>query len=116
MSTGFGLIFWNVEIVKYIKMKDVFRRGSSLNVSHVFSILSTQHGLTYEQRLCFKKEGRPCPKVTLKNQSSDSVYRAFHWVYCDANKNMYFCWPCLIMGDLSTLSFSFWENLLIALL
>ena len=32
MSTGFGLIFWNVEIVKHIKMKDIFRRGSSLKV------------------------------------------------------------------------------------
>ena len=32
MSTGLGLIFWNVEIVKYIKMKDVFRRGSFLKV------------------------------------------------------------------------------------
>ena len=30
MSTGFGLIFWNVEIVKHIKMKDVFRRGHSI--------------------------------------------------------------------------------------
>ena len=25
--------YWNVEIVKYIKQKDIFRRGSSLEVS-----------------------------------------------------------------------------------
>ena len=97
-------------------MDRILGTGYRCNVSHVFSIVSTQCGVTYEQRLCFKKEGRPCPKGTLKNRSSDSVYTAFHLVCGDANKNTYFCWPCLIMGDLSIVSLSFWVNVVIALL
>ncbi len=70
-------------------------------VSHVFSLLSTGRSLTHEQRLRFKKDGRPCPKVVLKDRSSESVYAAFPWICGDEEKNTYFCWPCLIMGDLS---------------
>ena len=27
------------------------------------------------------------------------VYDHFSWICGDEVKNMYFCWPCLVMGD-----------------
>ena len=73
-------------------------------VSTVFSLISSQRRLTHEQRLRLKADGRPCPKVTVKNRSSASVYENFSWICGDEEKNTYFCWPCLLMGDLSKVS------------
>jgi len=81
-------------------MNRVINAGYVWGVSHIFGLLSTQRHLTHEQRLQFKKDGRPCPKVTLKNRSSDSVYETYQWICGDAEKNTYFCWPCLVMGDI----------------
>ena len=74
---------------------------AGLGVSRVFALLSSGRSLTYEQRLRFKKSGRPCPRVMLKDRSCDSVYDSFTWICGDEEKNTYFCWPCLIMADLS---------------
>ena len=76
-------------------------------VSNIFSILSTQRSLTHEQRLRLKTDGRPCPKVTVKYVSSDTAYQKFPWICGDVERNTYFCWPCLVMGELSKVSFSF---------
>eukprot|EP00794_Sanderia_malayensis_P002228 gene2228-2538_t len=73
------------------------------NVRKVFSLLSTQRKLTYEQRLRLKEDGRPCPKVTIKHRSSDSAYELFKWICGDEEKNTFYCWPCLVIGDLSTM-------------
>ncbi len=73
-------------------------------VSHVFSLLSTRRSLTHEQCLRLKSDGRPCPKIFLKDRASDSVYAAFPWICGDEEKNTYFCWPCLVMGDLDKVS------------
>ena len=78
--------------------------GIRWNVGKVFSLLSTQRSLTYEQRLRLKKDERPCPKIVLKNRSSDSVYKTYSWICGDEAANTYFCWPCLIMSDLSKVS------------
>ena len=75
------------------------------DVSNIFSILSTQRRLSHEQRLRLKTDGRPCPKVTVKNVLSDTAYEKFRWICGDIEKNTYFCWPCLVMGDLSKVSF-----------
>ena len=62
---------------------------------------------TYEQRLRLKKDERPCPKIVLKNRSSDSMYKTYSWICGDEAANTYFCWQCLIMGDLSKVSVTF---------
>ena len=84
-----------------INMNRIVDSDSLLGVSNVFSLLSTQKSLRHEQRLHFKQSGRPRPKVTIKHRSSESVYDSFPWIYGDAEKNTYYCWPCLVMGDLS---------------
>ena len=86
-------------------MNRVVDAGYRWGVSHIFSLLSSQRSLTHEQRLRFKKDGRPCPRVTFKNKSSDSVYETYAWACGDGEKNTYFCWPCLVMGDVSSVSF-----------
>ena len=68
-------------------------------VVKVLSLLSEQGKLTYEQRLHLKDDGRPCPEVSLTNRSCHVVYDHFSWICGDEVKNMYFCWPCLVMGD-----------------
>ena len=73
-------------------------------VSKIFSLLSTQRNLTHEQRLRLKQDGRPCPKVLIKDTSSESTYKKYSWICGDEEKNTYFCWPCLVMGDLSKVS------------
>ena len=83
-----------------IKMNRIVDSDSLLGVSKVFSLLSTQKSLRHEQRLQFKQSGRPRPKVIIKHRSSESVYHSFPWIYGDAEKNTYYCWPCLVMGDL----------------
>eukprot|EP00794_Sanderia_malayensis_P001780 gene1781-1984_t len=70
-------------------------------VSSIFSLSSAQGRLTHEQRLNLKKDGRPCPKVEVKNRDCETVYSNFLWICGDAEKNTYFCWPCLVVGDLS---------------
>ena len=50
-------------------------------------LLTSQRRLTYEQRLRLKADGRPCPKVTVKNRSSGSVYENFSWICADEEKN-----------------------------
>lgn len=89
-------------------MKRVLRNQGNEHrwgVQNVFSLISSQGRLTHEQRLRLKEDGRPCPKVTIKNRSSDSVYETFPWICGDEEKNTFFCWPCLVVGDLSTVSF-----------
>ncbi len=89
----------------FVRMNRVLRTEVSgprlLGVQSVFSLISRQGKLTHEQRLELKKSGRPCPKVTIKNRSSETVYDTFPWICGDEEKNTFFCWPCLIMGDLS---------------
>eukprot|EP00794_Sanderia_malayensis_P000924 gene924-231_t len=72
------------------------------NFRKVLSLLSTQGKLTYGQCLRLKEDGRPCPKVTIKHRSSDSAYELFTWICGDEEKNTFYCWPCLVIGDLST--------------
>ena len=74
------------------------------DVQKVFSLVSSQGKLTHEQRLDMKKNGRPCPKVVIKNRSCESAYQAYPWMCGDEEKNAFFCWPCLVIGDLSTVS------------
>lgn len=57
--------------------------------------------LTDEQSLQFKNEGRPCLAVKLKNKSSDSVAAVFLGCVEIAEKNSYFHWSCLAIGDWS---------------
>ena len=73
-------------------------------VSQKFTFLESQRHLTQEQCLKLKSDGRPCPKVTLKYRTSESVYETFPWMCGDEVKNTHFCWQCLVMGDLSTVS------------
>ena len=82
-------------------MNRVVDSSSLWGVAKVFSLLSTQDRLRHEQHLQLKQAGRPCPKVTIKDRSSKSVYETFPWICGDGEKNSYFCWPCLIMGDRS---------------
>ena len=82
-------------------MNRVATSGYRWGVSKIFSLLSTQERLTHEQRLNLKTDGRPCPKINIKNRDSDTVYSNFSWICGDNEKNTYFCWPCLVMGDLS---------------
>ena len=70
-------------------------------VSRIFALSSAQGRLTHEQCLGLKKDGRPCPKIEIENRDCDTVYNNFLWMCGDAEKNTYFCWPCLVMGDLS---------------
>ena len=81
-------------------MNQVASGGVRWGVSTVFSLLSMQGGkLTHEQRLRLKKDGRPCPDVKVRSRSCEAVYRSFSWICGDSEKNTYFCWPCLVMGD-----------------
>ena len=82
-------------------MNRIVNSDSLLGVSKVFSLLSTQKSLCHEQRLQFKQSRRPHHKVTIKHRSSESVYDSFPWICGDAEKNTYYCWPCLVMGDLT---------------
>ena len=84
-----------------------FRWGAST----VFLLMSSQRRFTHEQRLRLKADGRPCPKVTVKTRSSASVYENFSWIYGDKEKNTYFCWSCLLMGDLSKISDLYTSNI-----
>ena len=60
----------------------------------------------FEQRLRLKDDGRQCPSVTIKHRTSVGVYDSYSWICGDAERNTYFCWPCLVMGDLSKVRFS----------
>ena len=71
------------------------------NVGTVFQILSTQRTLNHAQRLRLKEDGRPCPAINFKHRTSESVYGTYPWICGDKEKNTFFCWPCLVMGDLS---------------
>ena len=75
--------------------------GHLSGVSRIFALSSAQGRLTHEQRLSLKQDGRPCPKINVKNRDSETAYNNFSWICGDAAKNTYFCWPCLVMGDLS---------------
>ena len=80
-------------------MNRVAESSSLFGIGRVFALVSIQHRLNHEQCLDFKREGRPCPIVTSKGRSSHFVYETFSWICGDAEKNSYYCWPCLIMGD-----------------
>ena len=86
-------------------MNRVGSNGVQWGVSKVFSLLSEQRNLTHDQRLRLKNDGRPCPPVTLKNRSSENVYETFKWICGNEERNTYFCWPCLVMGDLEKVRF-----------
>ena len=57
-------------------LKEVLAGG----VSQIFRNLETQTLLNHEQRLKLNNDGRPCPKVTLKNRTLESVYGPFSWI------------------------------------
>ena len=78
--------------------------GLSLGVRNVFTMISRQGKLTHEQRLELKKSGRPCPELHIKNLTSREKYEKYPWICGDAEKNTFYCWPCLVMGDLSKVS------------
>ncbi|XP_065054458.1 zinc finger MYM-type protein 1-like isoform X1 [Rhopilema esculentum] len=84
-----------------MKMNQIAEIDYLFGVSRIFALSSAQGRLTHEQRLGLKKDGRPCPKIEIKNRDSETVYNNFLWMCGDAEKNTYFCWPCLVMGDLS---------------
>ena len=86
-------------------MNQVASGGVKWGVSKIFSLLSEQGKLSHEQRLRLKDDGRPFPPVTIKNRSSVGVYDSYPWMCGDAEKNTYFCWPCLVMGDPSKVRF-----------
>ena len=86
-------------------MNQVASGGVKRGVSKIFSLLFEQGKLSHEQRLRLKDDGRPCPPVTIKNRTSVGVYDTYSWMCGDAEKNTYFCWPCLVMGDLSKVRF-----------
>ena len=90
-------------------MNQVGESSSLFGVGRVFALLSIQHRLNHEQRLEFKLAGRPCPIVPLKGRSSNSVYETFPWICGDAEKNSYYCWPCLIMGDHSKVDLKYFS-------
>lgn len=75
--------------------------GYLSGVSRIFALSSAQGRLTHEQRLSLKKDGRPCPKIVIKNRDSETAYNNFLWMCGYAEKNTHFCWPCLVIGDLS---------------
>ena len=58
-----------------------------------------------EQRLRLKKDSRRCPRIKYKGRTSQSVYEGTPRI-CGGEtgegKSTYFCWPCLVMGDIST--------------
>ena len=63
--------------------------------------------LTHKQRLRLKKEGRPCPRINYNGRTSDTVYEGFSWICGAVNedgKETFFCWSCLVMGDISKVS------------
>ena len=80
-------------------MNRVVGCSSLQGVCRAFALLSIQGRLKHDQRLEFKQAGRPYPVVTVKARSSKSVYETFPWICGDAEKNSYYCWPCLITGD-----------------
>ena len=88
----------------FFKMNRIAYTSFCWGVSTAFSLMSPQSRLTYEQRLRLKADGRPCPKVTVKNSFSASVYENFSWICGDEEKNTYFCWPCFLMGVLSKIN------------
>ena len=93
------------ELTQIAEMNQVASGGVKWGVSKIFSLLSVQGNLSHEQRLRLKDDGRPCPPVTIKNRTSVGVYDSYSWMCGDAERNTYFCWPCLVMGDLSKLRF-----------
>ena len=78
--------------------------GHRLGVQNVFSMISKQGKLTHEQRLELKRGGRPCPELNVKNVTSKEKYERYPWICGDKEKNTFYCWPCLVMGDLSKVS------------
>ena len=84
-----------------LKMNRIAGTGHLSGVSRIFALSSAQGRLTHEQRLSLKEDGRPCPRINIKNRDSETAYNNFSWMCGDAQKNTYFCWPCLVMGDLS---------------
>ena len=77
-------------------------------VSKIFSLRSEQRNqLTHEKGLRLKKDGRPCPRIKYKGRMSNSAYESISWLCggeTEEGKNTFFCWPCLGMGDISTVS------------
>ena len=78
--------------------------GHRLGVQNVFSMISKQGKLTHEQRLELKRGGRPCPELNIKNVTSKEKYERYPWICGDKEKITFYCWPCLVMGDLSKAS------------
>ncbi len=100
VSTPISEHAWNKRSQNYWKMNLVVSGSVRWGVSKIFSLFSTQNNkLTHEQRLRLKDDGRPCPRVTLKYRSCEAVYQDFSWICGCEEKNTYFCWPCLVMGD-----------------
>lgn len=79
--------------------------------------LKENNGLTFEKRFEFKQLGRPLPELTLKQVTQDknkSVNRYFKktmYDLCDficgcKEKDMFFCFPCLLFSSSS----DFWSK------
>ncbi len=83
-------------------------------VSKIFSLRAAQNNnLNHEQRLRLKKDGRPCPRIKYAGRTSVTVYESFPWICGGENeegKETFYCWPCLVMGDISTVSVHFTNN------
>lgn len=73
--------------------------------SNFFFGIGTKKQLSHEQRLRLKKDSRPCPRIKYKGRTSQSVYEGTPRICggeTEEGKSTYFCWPCLVMGDIST--------------
>ena len=82
-------------------------------VSKIFELRSAQRDcLSHEQRIRLKKDGRPCPRIKYQGRTSDSVYESFSWICggeSEDGKETFFCWPCLVMGDISKVCLLFFS-------
>ena len=76
----------------------------------LFELRSNHSGcLSDERRLRLKGDGRPCPRIKYQGRASDSVYAGVSWVCCgekEDGKETFFCWPCLVMGDISRVCYT----------
>ena len=84
-----------------------------LGVNDVFSLRASQgNRLPHEQHLRLKWH-----TIKYKGPTSSSVYHGFLLICGGENyegQNTYYCWPCLIIGDLSTVSTYFFTQAVLA--
>ena len=82
-----------------------------LGVSKIFSLRSKQrNNLAHKQRLHLKQDVRPCPRIKYKGRTSHSTYETYPWICggeIEDGKSIFFCWPCLVMADITTVGWWF---------